>query len=246
MIKPMMLMRIASFPRLIPGFIVQAMSADERTSMPSFAPPWEALEGVATVSAMARPSVSDGVMSSLVGHNLRRLRKEHRWTLEDLSLRSGVSRAMLGQVEQGKSVPSIKTLWQVAQALGVSVDWFLEARHDPGVLLIRPTEAAAGALRSGEGELRPLHIATDALGDGFHELRLAPHAQLSLPASRRRRRVNVAVSAGEIELIIDEALHRVQAREALQWDGHEPITWRNRGESEAQAFVVLRSMAHLL
>ena len=203
-------------------------------------PRWEAPQGEAAPAALARPAVSDMVVSALVGHNLRRLRKQHRLTLEELALQSGVSRAMLGQVEQGKSVPSIKTLWQVAQALGVSVAWFLEARHDPGVLLIRPTEDVPSVLQPGDGELRSLTMSTDGRCDDFYELRLAPGAQITVPAPSRARQVNVAVSVGVLGLLIDDALHRVQPREALQWRGAQALTWRNLGAQEVQAFVVSR------
>ena len=54
-----------------------------------------------------RASVSEAVVCSLVGRNLRRLRRQQRFSLEQLAAHSGVSRAMLGQVEQGKSIPSI-------------------------------------------------------------------------------------------------------------------------------------------
>jgi transcriptional regulator with XRE-family HTH domain len=227
-------------PQSTDGDYRVSMSAEDHQASVMFSPPWEALQDMGVSTTVARPSVSDMAVSSLVGRNLRRLRKQHRWTLEDLSMRSGVSRAMLGQMEQGKSVPSIKTLWQIAQALRVSVDWFLEALHDPGVLLIRPSAPSAILLCPGEGELRPLHLSTDGSGDEFHELRLAPHAKLSLPASQGARRVNVAVSAGELEFVIDGTPHRVHEREALQWDGSDMLTWHNPGLVEVQAFVVLR------
>lgn len=88
-------------------------------------PKWAQPAVPVAASVSGRPSVNDAAVSSLVGHNLRRLRKQHRLSLEDLAQQSGVSRAMLGQIEQGRSIPSIKILWQAAQALGVSVSWLL-------------------------------------------------------------------------------------------------------------------------
>src|SRR5690606_1614266 len=103
----------------------------------------------------------------------RRLRRQHRISLEELSRQSGVSRAMLGQVEQAKSIPSIKTLWQVAQALGVSVAWFLEPSHEPQVLLIPAPDQSPAVLSTGEAELRSVQQAGNVLTDAFYELRLA-------------------------------------------------------------------------
>lgn len=191
-------------------------------------------------SAPAKPSVNEAAVSDLVGRNLRRLRRQHRLSLEELSRQSGVSRAMLGQVEQGKSVPSIKTLWQVAQALGVSVSWFLESGHQAQVLLIPSPPESTAALRTGEGELRSLQQLGDSARDAFFELRLAPGAVLSLPASTGTRRVNVAVSAGALLAEVDDTAHLVRAREVLQYEASEALLWRNPGAVEAQAYVVIR------
>jgi XRE family transcriptional regulator, regulator of sulfur utilization len=195
------------------------------------------------VPVPSRPAVNDSAVSVLVGRNLRRLRKQHRLSLEALARHSGVSRAMLGQIEQGKSIPSIKTLWQVAQALGVSVAWFLEAGHDTQVLLIAPSADSTLGLRQGEGELRSLQQLGDGVKDAFYELRLAPGAVLSLPAATTARRVNVVVSSGALQADVDGAWHLVQLREALQYEAHDDLVWRNDGPVDAQAYVVIREPA---
>lgn len=210
---------------------------------PDLSAEWSSRQSSASVPA--KPDVNESVVSSLVGRNLRRLRRQHRLSLEELSRQSGVSRAMLGQVEQGKSIPSIKTLWQVAQALGVSVSWFLESGSQAQVLLIAPPAESPAVLRTGEGELRSLQQLGDSVRDAFYELRLAPGAVLSLPASTSTRRVNVAVSAGALLAEVDEAAHLVRAREVLQYEASEALLWRNPGHAEVQAFVVIRSALRL-
>lgn len=210
--------------------------------LPSLSAVAPLLQPVPDPATVARPAVSDNAVSSLVGRNLKRLRKQHRWSLEELSLHSGVSRAMLGQMEQGKSIPSIKTLWQVAQALGVSVSWFLQTHQDTAVLRVTPSEAEASVLTVGEGELRPLHVNSEGSRDEFYELRLATAGQLSLLAAQgTRRRVNVTVTTGVLELVVGGVMYRVLPREALQFDGNEALTWRNAGAAEeVQAFIVIK------
>src|SRR5579859_404207 len=60
-----------------------------------------------------------GDLAPVVGKNLRRLRTQRGLSLERLSRASGVSRAMLGQVELGQSAPTINVLWKIARALGI-------------------------------------------------------------------------------------------------------------------------------
>jgi transcriptional regulator with XRE-family HTH domain len=190
-----------------------------------------------------RPTLDEGVVLSLVGGNLKRLRRQHRLSLEELSRLSGVSRAMLGQIEQGKSIPSIKTLWQVSQALGVPVGWFLEAGHDAQVLLLAPGSESPLALRSGEGEIRSLQQLGEGSRDAFYELRLGAGAVLSLPATSLARRVNLVVAKGPLLVEVDDLAHVVNEREALQYETNEALIWRHVGPQEAQAFVVIRAPA---
>jgi transcriptional regulator with XRE-family HTH domain len=59
-------------------------------------------------------------MRRLVGRNLIRLRAAKGWTQEQLADASGFSQQYLSGLESGKRNPTIVTLYEIAQALGVS------------------------------------------------------------------------------------------------------------------------------
>ncbi len=59
-------------------------------------------------------------MRKPVGRNFARLRREKGLTQEDVEARSGYSQQYLSGLERGKRNPSIITLFEIAQALGVS------------------------------------------------------------------------------------------------------------------------------
>lgn len=59
-------------------------------------------------------------MRKLVGQNFARLRKEKGFTQEELETRSGFSQQYLSGLERGQRNPTIITLYELAQALGVS------------------------------------------------------------------------------------------------------------------------------
>ena len=54
-----------------------------------------------------------------VAQNLQRLRGKRHLSLDALARQCGVSRAMLAQIESGRSVPSIKVLCKIAKGLKV-------------------------------------------------------------------------------------------------------------------------------
>jgi transcriptional regulator with XRE-family HTH domain len=59
-------------------------------------------------------------MRKLVGRNAARLRKEAGLTQEQLAEKCGLSQQYLSGLEQGRRNPTIVTLYELANALGVS------------------------------------------------------------------------------------------------------------------------------
>lgn len=59
-------------------------------------------------------------MRKLVGSNFARLRREKGLTQEEVEARSGFSQQYLSGLERGRRNPTVITLYELAQALGVS------------------------------------------------------------------------------------------------------------------------------
>jgi transcriptional regulator with XRE-family HTH domain len=84
----------------------------------------------------------------------------------------GVSRAMLAQIESGRSVPSIKVLCKIA-GLKVSVAAFLEHRPLKAWRHCRPVRASAWSAPAALCQSRPVSYDV-ARQSEFYELRLSP------------------------------------------------------------------------
>lgn len=56
-----------------------------------------------------------------IGENILRIRTANGLTLNVLSERSGVSKAMLSQIESEKVNPTLATIWKIAHGLGVEL-----------------------------------------------------------------------------------------------------------------------------
>ncbi|MDI6709355.1 MAG: helix-turn-helix transcriptional regulator [Thermoanaerobacterales bacterium] len=70
-----------------------------------------------------------------LGHKLRMLREEYGMTQAQLARLAGVTAGLIGQVEQGKVQPSLKTLEKLAQAMGVSPCYFIMEPGAPDQML---------------------------------------------------------------------------------------------------------------
>lgn len=67
----------------------------------------------------------------MIGANMRGIRKDAGFTLDVLAERSGVSKAMLSQIEAEKVNPTVATVWKIAQGLGVDINRLLEGSNGP-------------------------------------------------------------------------------------------------------------------
>ena len=53
------------------------------------------------------------------GEIMRRLRLERGWTVEKLARRCGMNRTYFGILERGENIPSLTTILEIAEVLGV-------------------------------------------------------------------------------------------------------------------------------
>lgn len=61
-----------------------------------------------------------------LGKKIRSLRKELGKSLEDLAKEAGLSIGLLSQIERDITGPSVESLWKIAKALNVSMNYFFD------------------------------------------------------------------------------------------------------------------------
>jgi transcriptional regulator with XRE-family HTH domain len=87
--------------------------------------PAASTEGAIVTSPLASPSPEEATAVNL-GLQLRTARQKSGMTLRELARKLGVSPSFLSQIENGKSQPSVATLYSMAQTLDVSIDHLFE------------------------------------------------------------------------------------------------------------------------
>ncbi|MDR3097265.1 MAG: XRE family transcriptional regulator [Paraburkholderia sp.] len=189
-------------------------------------------------AAAARADGAFDALEYLVGVNLARLRAERQLSLDALARASGVSRAMLAQVESARSVPSIKVLCKVAAALKVSVSAFLRRHAVIGFEHLPAERASRRVSADGRYSARALYPEDGPAVAEFHELRIAPlHTE---PGTRRApgTTVNLVVSEGTLEVSVHDRRQLLATGDAIVFDADQPHSLRNPGDTEARVFQV--------
>lgn len=196
---------------------------------PSAAPP---------TSAPSAPS--DGAdLGPVVGVNIRRLRTGRSWSLEALAHASGVSRAMLGQIELGQSVPTINVLWKIAKAFDVPFSTLIATREPKHVTVLPAKQSRRLLSHDGTFQSRALFPADDARRVELYELTFLPGCVEEAVAHPAGTVENLVVHEGQLAIELRGAAHALGPGDAIQFDADVPHVYRNTGKKPALAYLAM-------
>ena len=174
-----------------------------------------------------------------IGHRIRRLRSAAGLSLRDVSSRSGISVSMLSQLETGRVVPSLMTLYTVTESFGVHFsDLLSDQRIAQSDALVRkadrPTLRIPGSDATYElitglarRQLQLVEvILTPTLGPVDHRL---SHSGDEC----------VVVLEGEVTVRLDETLYELCQGDSLYFDAMVPHRFGATGAAEARLITVM-------
>ncbi|MFN0248871.1 MAG: helix-turn-helix domain-containing protein [Kofleriaceae bacterium] len=215
---------------------VKKKAATKTTVLP--AKPEDAL--VTPVPATNAPTAAEATdLAPVVGGNLRRLRTRRGLSLERLAQISGVSRAMLGQIELGQSAPTINVLWKIARALEVTFSALISARTQTGALVLRSNESKILTSKDRTFSSRALFPFDERRRVEFYELRLAAGSVEDADAHPPGTSENLVCTAGTIEIDVSGDTHKLEAGDSILFEADTPHAYRNVGRTEAVMYLVM-------
>jgi transcriptional regulator with XRE-family HTH domain len=176
----------------------------------------------------------------LVAKNLRRLRTNKGFSLERLARASGVSRAMLSQIEHARSAPTINTLWRIASALGIPFGALLGTSEELQPTVLRSEGAARLSSADGGFVSRPLFPFGQGPRKGeLYELRLVPHGQEQAVAHPPGTEENLVVASGRLILDTAGSRYTLETGDAIVFNADAAHTYINPGSSECVMYLMM-------
>lgn len=179
-------------------------------------------------------------VARVIGQRVRAGRRREGWTLDQLARRSGVSRRMLVNIEQGGTNPSIATLLRLADALGIGLPSLVDPTgegSDP-VVVRRAGEApavwttpAGGAAVMVAGTDRPEVVE-------LWDWRLGPDDVHRSDAHRTGARELLLVLSGTLELVVGDDEYRLRSGDSVTFDGALPHAYRNASATRPARFAL--------
>jgi transcriptional regulator with XRE-family HTH domain len=172
-----------------------------------------------------------------LARTVRRGRSDRGWTLDAFALRSGVSRRLIVQIEQGQANPSIGTLLRLAEALGLTLSALLGEEPALAYSIERrgdERELWSGA-RGGSGRLLISHGPLE-----LWSWELAPGESHESEPHRAGSWEILSVSNGALRVDVGDETFALGLGDRAWIDGARPHAYRNAGRRTTRfAMVVL-------
>lgn len=173
-------------------------------------------------------------LTAKISSTLKDLRNQRGWSLDVTSQKTGVSKAMLGQIERGESSPTIATLWKIASGFDVSFSSFVEdvQPYQPSFMHRNP-ELQQLHTHDDKINVMPIFPFDDNLGFEVFIIELLPGCTHLSPPHQKGVIEHVIPVNGSIEVLVQEEWRQVNQHEGLRFDASLPHGYRNLSEQSA-------------
>lgn len=170
-------------------------------------------------------------LNLIIGHKLKDIRSKRDLTLDDVAGLTGVSKAMLGQIERGKSNPTVSTLWKIACGLKVSFSTFVdESKED---LQVINQENVYPIVNDDKISIYPIFPFDASKGFEILTVELKPGFHHKSEAHSEGMEEYVIVTDGEIEIEIDKEVFNLKKGYSIRFKANKCHMYRNIGTSTA-------------
>lgn len=176
-----------------------------------------------------------------ISMTLKELRRQNGWSLDKAAEQTGVSKAMLGQIERGESSPTIATLWKIASGFNTSFSSFIEDIHSE---LQKPVQRSRKAQRLHPADktirVKSLFPFDKQLSFEIFVIELLPTCEHLSPPHQPGVIEHVVVAQGKMEILINGKWQILTKGEGIRFDANQSHGYRNLSHETA----IIHDMIH--
>ncbi|MGR5117254.1 helix-turn-helix domain-containing protein [Vibrio astriarenae] len=168
--------------------------------------------------------MSESMFKTQIASHLKSLRIEKGLSLDATAKCTGVSKAMLGQIERGESNPTISTLWKIASGLETSFSAFFATEpelQESAMTFPDDPKMQVKTLFPFQNDTR-IEVFEITLSE-FHQQDSTPH-ELGVVE-------HIHVVQGELSLGCGEQWHAIKAGESLRFFADQNHSYKAVSES---------------
>ncbi len=173
---------------------------------------------------------------------LKKIRQDHKLSLQELADKTGVSKSMLSKIEREEKNPTLQIAAQIAEGLGLSLSSMLEAKTYEKVVVIKASEQIVYRDETTGFERRLLSPTFPVKGIEFiyntmpkdsPGIEFSPH----LPGVREF----ISVTKGRLKIKLNENSFVLEERDSIFFEANTRHSFYAEGPSECCYYLVIDS-----
>jgi transcriptional regulator with XRE-family HTH domain len=171
---------------------------------------------------------------SALGEKLKAIREKRNLNLSDVSELTGISKAMLSKIERGESVPTITTVWKIANGLKITLN-SLAGKADSSYIIKDISETTP--LIDVGGLFKIYNIFPFSPFDGiqvfYGVFKPGYHYEPSMFIHESSDKEYCIVFKGELDVVIGSKTYHLKEGCGIDFDSNEKHGYINRGKEDA-------------
>ncbi len=173
----------------------------------------------------------------IIALNLKNLRTERNLTLGQLSKISGISKAMLSDIEKGNGNPTINTIWKIANGLNVPYTRLMEGIENEATL-VRKADSVKQADEEDHYRVYCYYKSSPVRNFELFYVELDAHTHHSSIAHSEKAQEYIYIIQGELQLSTPVSTYCLQAGDSLGFDSSIQHTYSNDREELLTMMII--------
>lgn len=176
-------------------------------------------------------------LGKIIAVNLKELRTERNLTLGQLAKLSGISKAMLSDMEKGDSNPTINTIWKIANGLKVPYTRLMEGIEKEATV-VRKAEPTVQTGESDHYRIYCYFKNTPVRNFELFYVELDAHSSNATIGHSEKAQEYIYIIQGELVLHTELGEHTLQAGDAMVFDSSIAHTYINQQDTLLTFLVI--------
>lgn len=163
-----------------------------------------------------------------VAKTIKRIRKDRKWSLDKTALATGVSKAMLGQIERGESSPTLALLWKIANGFHISFSQLLENYPaNKNENLVRTGKPQKISTKDDKIHIKSLFSYDQQLHCEIFIIKLLPGCEYLSAAHETGVTEHLIIAEGSMEVLLNGMWTKLRKGEGICFKADQAHGYRN-------------------
>ncbi len=174
----------------------------------------------------------------IIAENVKAIRESKKLSLEKMAELTGVSKTMIGQIERGESVPTITTIWKIANGLRISFSSLIN-HPKPDTKIVLGSEIQLLSEDNGRYRVYPHFPFEDEKRFEVYSVEIDKDGFLSASPHLEGTEELITIFDGELTIRINDEEYTIKSGDSIRFKADRPHTYHNTGEIVTRLHMIL-------